>query len=254
MPFTTEWHYRIVPPEGYRPRSLPEDAELELGPAMLTRVVRAVDGAVEIDLRFDTGRRRMTPEEFTAMRQGVLALVEEDALLVELEHVGEAHLAAGEIREALTEFDRLIAAAPERALPHARRARALLEAGLGAAARREARRAIELEPQLDLAHQTLGVVLEHDLLGRQLRGEFDREEALAAFRKARELDPARTRSHGSIWRFFSSTTSKASATPSQRIWRRRSPSTGGSATSSRISAWTRIWPSRWPAPGGSTRC
>ncbi len=190
-PYVAEHRYRVVPPPGYRAIDLPEDESRELGPATLTRETSLDDdGVVRLHLRFDTGKRHLTPQEIEALRSGVRELLEEEALLIELEHVGEAHLAAGEVREALVELDRLVEAAPERALPRIRRSRALLSAGLGEAARREARAAVELEPELGLAHNNLGWALQHDLLGRLRHAGFDHTAAVEAYRKAAELDPA----------------------------------------------------------------
>src|SRR5712692_3328119 len=34
--FVTEWHYSIMPPAGFRPKPLPSNAQLSLGPCTLT--------------------------------------------------------------------------------------------------------------------------------------------------------------------------------------------------------------------------
>ncbi|HEX9732151.1 MAG TPA: DUF3857 domain-containing protein [Thermoanaerobaculia bacterium] len=190
IPYTAEHQYRIVPPNGYRPVSLPEEEDRRLGPATLSRQVRQEeDGTVLVSFRFDTGKRRLLPAEMKALREGAQDLFGEDVLEVEFEQVAEAHLAAGEIPEALAEIERLVAAAPDKALPRTRRARALLEGGLGAAARREAEAAVELEPELYLAHQTLGLTYLRDLVGRELHKGMVNERAAAAFRRAVELEP-----------------------------------------------------------------
>ncbi|MCP4661406.1 MAG: hypothetical protein GY856_38880, partial [bacterium] len=189
-PYVAEQRYRIVPPPGYRPTTLPEAEVSHLGPASLTTEVAVEDdGSVALTLRFDTEKRRLSPDEVEALRERIEEFQEGEPLTVEFEQVGERHLAAGRIGEALGEFKRLAARDPDRALPRTRIARALLAAGLGEAARREARAAVELEPDRDLAYQNLGVVLVHDLIGRHLETGFDFEAAVAAYRKAKELDP-----------------------------------------------------------------
>ncbi len=189
-PYVAEWRYRIVPPPGYRPATLPEAEMRQLGPATLSREVAAEDdGIVALTLRFSTEKRRLVPDEVEALRESARELLEAEPFLVSFEQVGEMHLAAGQIREALAEFHRLAALDPDRALPRMRIARTLLAAGLGEAARREARAAVELEPDLDLAYQNLGLVLTHDLIGRHLERGFALEAAVAAYRKAKELDP-----------------------------------------------------------------
>ena len=80
-------------------------------------------------------------------------------------------------------------AGAEEGPPRTRIARALLAGGMGEAAREEARRAVQLEPRLAPAWRHLGWVLQHDELGRRFGPGFDRAGALAAYRKAKELDP-----------------------------------------------------------------
>lgn len=189
-PFQTELRYRIVPPAGFVPRDLPASRERRLGPALLSEAYAAgADGTVTATLRFDVGKRRLSAREFDALRAAAAEIAGEDAVLVSFEQVGEAHLTAGRVREALAELERLTAAQPRQALPRTRVARALLAGGLGEAARQEAERAVRLEPDLALAHRTLGWILQHDALGRRFGPGYDRAAAIAAYRKARQLDP-----------------------------------------------------------------
>lgn len=191
QPYRTEGHYRVVPPDGYRLVDPPEDLDLELGPARLTRRLRVEDGGVELVATFDTGKRRYSAEEVEATREALEAWSGDDReVRLHFECVGESHLAAGRIGEALEEFRRLVAAHPESAVQQTRLARALLAAGLGEPARRAARRAVELDPDSDRAYQELGWVLFHDLIGRPMAGgSWDREGAAEALRRAEELNP-----------------------------------------------------------------
>ncbi len=189
-PYVNEWRYRITVPDGYRPASLPEDESRRLGPASLTwQLTQLDDGVVGLDLRFDSGKRRLSPEEVDAFRKAAAEIRDAEPLVLRFEHVGETLLATGEIRAALEEFDRLRAARPESALPHVRRVGALLAAGLGEAARQEARAAVELEGELDLSYQILGWTLQHDAIGRHLTGAFDLAGAVEAYRKGKEISP-----------------------------------------------------------------
>jgi transglutaminase-like putative cysteine protease/tetratricopeptide (TPR) repeat protein len=188
-PLTAEVRYRIVPPAGYVPQPLPAARSRRLGTASLAEEY-AVDaaGVVTATLRLDTGKRRISPAEFDALRAGVRAALQEKGTRLIFDQVGELHLAAGRVREALAEFAREAAQEPRQALPHTRIARALLAGGMGEAAREEARQAVRLEPKSALAWRALGRVLEHDELGRPFAAGFDRAGALAALRKAKELD------------------------------------------------------------------
>jgi len=194
-----EWRYRIVPPPGFRARPLPEGGKQELGPALFSKEFAAApDGVVTATLRFDTVKRRLTPDECEALRTGVLKLEKAEPILVTFEQAGEAYLAAGKVREALDEFNRLTALHPQEGLHHAQIARALLAAGIGEAARAEAQGAVKLDPKSGVAYQTLGWVLQHDLVGRRFEKGFDLAGAEAAYRKALEIDPSDETTRGDL--------------------------------------------------------
>ncbi len=190
-PFSAEISYRIVPPPGFAPRPLPPSRTRRLGTATLVETYGAADGSVvTAALRLDSGKRRLSAAEFEQLRAAVRELADAKPVLVQFEQVGESALAAGKVRQAIEEFSREAAAAPSKALPHCRLARALLAGGLGEAARQEANRATRLEPRSALAARTLGWTLEHDAVGRRFAPGFDRPGALAAYRRAKSLDPA----------------------------------------------------------------
>lgn len=189
-PLQLEVRYRLVPPAGYVPQALPAGRTRHFGSVALAESYAAgPDNVVTATFRLDTGKRRITAQEYEAVRKGVREALQEKSTLLMFDQAGEAYLDAGRVREALQELERLAALSPQKALPRSRVARALLAGGMGEAARREARRATLLEPKLAAAWRTLGWVLQHDELGRRLRPGYDRTGALAAYRKARELDP-----------------------------------------------------------------
>jgi tetratricopeptide (TPR) repeat protein len=189
QPFVVEWNCRVVPPPGFRPGDLPEGGTDRLGPATLSKEFKAAENnVVTATLRFDTGKRRFTPDEVEEVRQGIEKLQESPPILVRFEQTGEAHLSAGRIREALAEFRHLATLHPKEALHRTQTTRALLEGSMGEAAREEARRAIELEPTSAITHRTLGWILQHDLVGRRFKKGSDLAGAVAAYRKALELD------------------------------------------------------------------
>jgi tetratricopeptide (TPR) repeat protein len=189
-PFAVEAVYRIVPPPGFAPQPLPANRVRRLGPVTLSEDYAAGrDGLVTATLRLDTGKRRISPGEFEQLRAGVRGLAAAKPIVVQFAQVGEADLAAGRVREAIAEFQRETMAAPGKALPRCRLARALLAGGLGEAARKEAERAVRLEPRSAIAHRTLGWVLQHDGLGRRFGPGFDRAAAIVAYRQAKSLEP-----------------------------------------------------------------
>jgi transglutaminase-like putative cysteine protease/predicted Zn-dependent protease len=189
-PITAEIRYRIVPPVGYAPEPLPAARVRHLGTATLSEEYAAgADNVVTATFRLDTGKRRISAQELTALRSAAREALDDKATLLIFDQTGEAHLDAGRVPEALAEFQRLAALEPKKALPRTRIARALLAGGMGEAAREEARQALRLEPKLAPAYRHLGWILEHDDIGRRFGPGFDRAGALAALRKARELDP-----------------------------------------------------------------
>lgn len=190
QPYSVRLEYTVIPPDGYRLLEVPESADRPFGPArFVRRFEEREDGTLEATLAFHSGPRRYTPEQVEAVRAGVAELVEEGSVVAVFHALGEDHLAAGRVGEALAEFRRLASAHPESALHPTRISRALLAAGLGAAARKAAERAVELEPESALAHQFLGWALLHDPVGRPFAEGWDREGAAEALRRAKELDP-----------------------------------------------------------------
>lgn len=188
--FVTEWQYKIVPPLGFEPEPLPHDVKLALGPALLTEQFSAdSDGAVHAVIRFDTVKRRYTVAEATELRNKVAELEAGEAITINFQPLGKVLQKQGKMRESLQSYRDLIAQHPKEAVHHLQIARVLLEAGMGEAARNEARLAVKLEPDSALAEKTLADILEYDLVGRKMRPGSDYAGAAAAFRAAAKLDP-----------------------------------------------------------------
>jgi transglutaminase-like putative cysteine protease/Flp pilus assembly protein TadD len=189
-PFVAEWLYRIVPPAGFIPKELPKDASILLGPALLSENFTAgQDGVVTAHLVFDSVKRRYTVAEATELRNKVAELMAGSAILVNFEPKAEALLHEGKVKEALESYRSLVALHPTEAVHHLQVAKVLLEAGMGEAARAEARKAVELDPSSALAEKVLANILKHDLVGRSLRAGSDLSGAAQALREAARLDP-----------------------------------------------------------------
>ncbi len=191
-PYQAELRFKVIPPAGFSARPLPDDVALQkdLGGARFSRAAKIdSSGAVEATFRFEISRRQWSPSEADQLREDILRLESEDQLKVSFERSAAVLLASGKVREALAEYDRLIALHPSEVLHQAQRAEALLVAGFGEAAREQARAAVAMEPKSAFAQQKLGYVLLHDELGRPMRRGFDRDGAILAYRAARELEP-----------------------------------------------------------------
>jgi tetratricopeptide (TPR) repeat protein len=188
--FVNEWHYKIVPPPGYKARPLPQSARSEIGPALLiSEYSTDPNGVIHAVFRFDTRKRRLASQEADDLIAGLKTLRKQEAILLTFDQTGEVLLEEGKIRQALAEFRRLSTMHAQEALHRSQIARALLLAGIGETAREEARRAVAMEPKSALAFDALAEVLEYDLIGRRFKKGMDLEGAIEARRKSIELDP-----------------------------------------------------------------
>jgi tetratricopeptide (TPR) repeat protein/transglutaminase-like putative cysteine protease len=190
MPHLVEIQYRITLPPGYVTRELPENETVALGAMTITKqYVQSPDGTVVATHRMDTGPRRITPAQFEETKTKLQEIRKSPVQLLHFDQLGAKLMVAGKIGEAITEYRRMAALHPKEGLHRSEIARALLAGGMGSAARREAKRAVDMDPASARVHHNLGVVLAHDLIGRQFGRGFDLDGALAAYRKAKELAP-----------------------------------------------------------------
>lgn len=189
-PYSEDWTYRIIPPLGFVPKELPRDTTIALGPALITEKFSVgKDNVVQARITFDTVRRRYTIAEAEELRNKVADIISGPAILINFEPQGEVLLREGKVREALSSYRSLIAQHPTEAVHHLQVAKVLLEAGMGEAARSEAREAVKLEPNSALPQKMLAQILKFDLVGRSMRPGSDLTGAAEAYRAAIKLDP-----------------------------------------------------------------
>ncbi len=172
------------------PRNCPRTTSISLGPALITeKFSTEKDGVVLAHVTFDTVKRRYTVAEATELRNKVADLIAGPAILINFEPEAEVLLREGKVHEALASYRSLIAQHPTEAVHHLQVAKVLLEAGMGEAARAEARQAVKLEPNSALAEKVLAQILKFDLVGRSMRPGSDLAGAAEAYRAAVKLDP-----------------------------------------------------------------
>lgn len=193
MPFVSEFRYEIHPPPGMVLREMPEDEERSLGALRYHRSFRQDDGVIHATLRLEAGARLIPREDLAETRRALQRLVDEEVVALWFDDPARVAVADGQPRRAVEIHRSQIKASPEDPVLRMRHAEMLLTLGLGAEARREAARAVELDPDSADARYWLGNVWLHDELGRlygQLEeGGWSRQRAVAAFERALEVDP-----------------------------------------------------------------
>ena len=196
-PFVSERHYVIHPPPGMAVRELPPASERTLGATRYEHRFWLDDGLVHGLLRFDSGPRTLTAQEFEDTRTELLEVFEEPTLLVWFDASGRPALRDGRAVEAVELQREQIKTTPSEPVFRLRYAQLLLELGLGAEARRQAESAAEMGDDA-FAEYFLGNTLLHDEMGRVhgggAFGGWDRDGAEAALERALELDPEHTAS------------------------------------------------------------
>ncbi len=184
-----EWVWDIVPPRGFVVRELPAGAVDEVpGMRLVREYATTPEGHVRARLRFELRQERLLPAEARAIRDAIVKYAQETVVL-SFDHEGYRHLGAGRIKEAIASFRRLVADDAKDTRAHCGLAQAYLQGGMGEFARREIDAAIATAPGFATAHRVRGWILEHDLIGRRFAKGFDYDGAVAAYRKAEELDP-----------------------------------------------------------------
>lgn len=188
VPHVYEIENRLVLPPGFSAPSLPPDRTRTFGTAKLSETHKLDGRTLVYAYRFESGKQRLEASELTALQKALYAAGLEEEHIV-IEHTAWALAERGKPKEAIAEVQRLIALHPKEALHQTELAFVLIKAGAGQAARRAARKAVELEPKSADAYVVLGWVLRIDTLGREFGFDHDRAGALAAYEKARKLDP-----------------------------------------------------------------
>lgn len=191
-PFATAWSYFVYPPDGFVAGDLPADEVLELGPGTYRHAFRAErdqttgNEIVRGTLYFSVGQRLLTADQFERMHEATLRFFERPPL--EIEIVPRSERAAGPIQRAQG-LAMMAAQDPESAAHRARLVPALLELGLVAEARSQARQASDLAPGWPLGSWALGLALSYDGLGRFAGPGLDLEPARKRLRDAQRSAP-----------------------------------------------------------------
>ncbi|MGJ5816128.1 DUF3857 domain-containing protein [Paludibaculum fermentans] len=185
--YQCDYHYRITYPSFLTIKSLPANETLKLGTATFSSsYTNDATGSVEAVFRFDTGRRRLTPAEYAAMRTELRRMWKETPVVIQFTSATSDALALGKVAEAARLAREYALARPSSSVAQAKWARILVAAGAGEAAIAAGRKAAELDPKSSHAWQALGWAYQHDSFGRRFRGNWNPSAAEESHRKAIE--------------------------------------------------------------------
>jgi tetratricopeptide (TPR) repeat protein len=203
-PFTAEWRYKVTAPLGFKLRALPSDKSEKIASLTFTQNYSSnPEGTVvEAVLRLENPNLRMTVQQAKDLRDEVVKARSADPISISFDNVGHSLISAGKIKEGLAAYRQIAAQHPQEALHKVQLSQTLLSVGLGEEARAVAREATILEPRSGLAFSTLGMVLKHDLIGRQIKKGMDYDGAVVAYRKAIVLDPKDKESRANLALLF----------------------------------------------------
>ncbi|MFT3700095.1 MAG: tetratricopeptide repeat protein [Kofleriaceae bacterium] len=186
-PHVIEIVNEIAVPEGFEMPAI-ADRTLDGGACIVTETQRIRGRTLTITYRLETGKPRLTPAEVEATYKALSALRQQREH-INLDNTAHKLVRQGKVRDALAELQRLIKLHPKHGRHHSDLAEAYAMVGMMATARREAKRAIELEPTNADLYVMLGWVLGFDDAGLRFGKGYDAAGARAAFEKAHKLDP-----------------------------------------------------------------
>jgi len=189
MPFSHDLENRLVVPDGYDMPAAQPDRQRSFGVLRFSEHQRVDGRTLVITYRLDPVKPLLSAAEFEATRSAVAAWLASPAPVVTIASTAQALHERREDAKALAELDRLVKLHPTEAIHHERLAELEVQLGAGAAGRREAKLATQLEPRRARAWTMLGWVLEHDSFGRDFGFDADLVAARAAFETAHKLDP-----------------------------------------------------------------
>lgn len=187
----SELVYEVTAPAGHRLVHLPDNYELNLGPASLTAEFSSEDPQ-HLTARFtlDFSERLISPRVYSQYLSAVQRFYNSNAPLASFENIGMAYANAGQFREALSEFKALQDTYPEEPLHHFQAADVLRKARLVEDAIEEAAKGIALDPDSSSGHRDFAYLLTYNSFGEQLGAGTDISRAIDEYRQAWELNNA----------------------------------------------------------------
>jgi len=181
---------RVTPPPGYVVTGAPEDLDERAGPARWTRTRTDEDGAVVLTSTFSFGGApTMSPAELASVRELATRVNETAGSYIELQHASRALMHEGSFGEALALVREGQAAHPDDPTAKIRASEVLLAAGVGNGARAVAEEVVAAHPEFARGWRALAAARGAGVLGEERGPGWDRDGAIAAWRKVVELEP-----------------------------------------------------------------
>ncbi len=189
-PYQATVNFKIFPPRGASPRPLPTVADFKSGDfTFRSETKRHPGGIIELSYFLDTGKRRLTPDEYTDLRKHTTKLAGTPMVVAFTFKSGDL-LALGKSAEALRVARQDMNDHAQDVAAYLRYARLSMDCGAGERALAVAQQAVELAPKSAEAWLTLGTLNEYDSFGRLHGHGWKPAEAEKALRHALELDAA----------------------------------------------------------------
>ncbi|GMU59174.1 MAG: hypothetical protein AMXMBFR34_09370 [Myxococcaceae bacterium] len=189
IPHVATLVFRVHPASGFVLTESPPAKKTLLGPAVLeASTQKLADGTVEFTLRFDSGPRDYTQAQVDEFRAAFFAWQKSPEAQLRFAWEGDVLRRQGKVRELLAWYGKRRGPGAADLGVEARYAGELLHLGLADAAREKSKALVEAHGDSALAWLTRGWVLSHDRFGNSLSEGFDRKGALAALRRALELE------------------------------------------------------------------
>lgn len=190
VPFSYRLIATIKPPAGFKARGIPEPKTVPSEFFSYNVSWEAgKSGELIGTVRFEMKKVEFTPAQFEKAREDIKTLLDDNnEIAVVFDHEGEILRAEGKYAEAFDRYRALVRDMPTSAIQYKRLSNALLSYSMGEAASLYARKAVEIDPKDASLWENLANVLMCNPMGKRLAKGFDREGAIAAWKKAIELD------------------------------------------------------------------
>jgi tetratricopeptide (TPR) repeat protein len=188
-PFHAELRTRLIVPDGFVIHDRIQNGEWRAGPMSVRQRITSEGNRRLLTITLDTGPANLKAADLATVRSAWHHYLAEPGPAPSYDNEVVTLRDAGRLGDALARARVLVARNPQSAQKHAFLSSVLLDARLVLPARREARRATELDPRYVFAQQVLGNTFEYGSNGEFFGGDFDRAALVRERRKEVAVGP-----------------------------------------------------------------